>query len=87
MALKTDPEGVIIGVSGPASDGAPVTPSDATDVEFRALWVGTGGNVSVIFFNGSSTVTLTNVPDGTLLPIMVRKVMAATTASGIVGLS
>lgn len=64
-----------------------VTKSDTTVLEdVRALWVGTGGDLSVITPGSATAVTLKNVPDGTLIPVKVAKVMAATTASNIVGI-
>lgn len=70
-----------------ASGGAAVTASDSTDLGVtRALWVGGAGNLAVQFVDVATTVTLTGVPAGTLLPIQVTKVMAATTATSIVAL-
>lgn len=71
---------------GPADSYSAVTPSDATVVDCRALWIGTGGNVAVKASASASTVTFANVPDGTLLSIVAYHVMAATTATGIVAL-
>ena len=51
----------------------------------RALYVGTGGDLAVRMLDGSS-VTLLNVPSGTLLPLRVGRVLPASTASGIIGL-
>jgi hypothetical protein len=68
----------------PALKLTAVTPSDTTVLTgVRALWIGGAGNVSVIACNDTSAVTLA-VPAGTLLPIFATKVMAATTATGIV---
>ena len=67
-------------------DFAAVTPSDSTVLTgVRALYVGTGGDVIV---DGASTtnVTFKAVPSGTVLPITVTKVCAATGASNIVAL-
>jgi hypothetical protein len=81
--------------SGPASQVRAITPADATDLapfHIRALWVGGAGNLSIIAAgdqsaNGSGTaVTITGVPAGTIIPIAVKKVMTATTATAIVGL-
>ena len=70
-----------------ASGGAAVTKSDTTDLGVtRALWVGGAGDLAVQFVDSATTVTLTGVPAGTLLPIQVTKVMAATTATSIVAL-
>lgn len=67
-------------------DGFAITPADAdlTDIP-RALWVGTAGNLTVIMASGA-TLLLKNVPAGSLLPIKVSQVKAATTAADIVGL-
>jgi len=75
-------------LSGPASSGFSITPSDSTDLPetVRALYVGTGGNLSVRMLSGE-TLTLANVPAGSLLPLRVTRVFAnATTASAIAGL-
>lgn len=65
-----------------------LTPSDTLDVPraVRAIYVGSGGDLSVEDVDG--TVTLfDNVAESTVLPIKPVKVMAtSTTASSIVGL-
>lgn len=74
----------------PATKGAAVTPSDATVVNFRGLYVGAGGNVAVVFADDSTStaVTFVGVVTGSTLPIAVKKVMSTnTTATSIVGLS
>lgn len=78
--------------SAPAENGTAVTPSDTTILSgARALWVGTAGNLSVVFANdktngGAGTaVTISNVPVG-LWSFAVKQVRAATTASNIVAL-
>lgn len=72
----------------PADKLAAVTASDATDLTgARALYVGGGGDVALRAVNSSTTtVTLVGVPSGTILPIRVTRVMAATTATNIVAL-
>lgn len=72
---------------GTASDAVEVIPSDETvyDPPLDALWVGTGGNVTVRTRKGT-TVTFKNVPDGYPLAQQVDKVLAATDASDIVGM-
>lgn len=70
-----------------ATGGKSVTPSDSTDIGVtRALWVGGAGDLAVQFVDTATTITLTGVPAGTLMPLQVSKVMAATTASAIVAL-
>ncbi len=59
----------------------------------RGIYVGTAGNVVVVTLRNEE-VLLTNVQDGTILPIRVKKVLATgtdspastTTATNIVGL-
>lgn len=78
--------------SDPATQAAAVTPSDSTEVNARALYVGGAGNVVVQMMGvsnispGAASVTFTAVPAGTLLPISVRRVMATTSATSIVAL-
>jgi hypothetical protein len=66
-----------------------VTPDDGADLPdgvCRALWVGTGGNVTIIAEDDSSAVELTNIPDGTLVLVRTKRVTEATTASAIIAL-
>lgn len=61
-----------------------VTPSDTTEVFASAIYVGSGGNVSVVT-EGGDTVTFSNVPAGTTLVIRVTRIRAtSTTATNIV---
>lgn len=63
---------------------AVVTPSDTTDLTgARAVWVGGAGTLSVKCVDDTATVSLV-VPAGTLLPLFLSRVMAATTATSIV---
>lgn len=67
-----------------------ITPSDTTDLSavgyVRALYVGGVGAVALIAYDDTAVVTLTAVPAGSILNIAVKRVMAATTATLIVGL-
>jgi len=78
------------GWDDPATRAAAITPADsdfADGVIYRALYVGTGGSLSVRLADDDGNVTLTNVANGTLLRIAVKRVNSTgTTASGIVGL-
>lgn len=79
------------GFNSPADLGSAITPNDDTDLatNTRGVYVGTAGNLSVIFASdiGTTAVLFKNVPAGTLLPICVRRVRSAlTTATDIVGL-
>lgn len=85
MALPTHE---IINSDAPGEFAVAVTPSDSTMIAQvpRALYIGTGGNVSVRMPRGN-TVTFTSVPGGTILPVRVSRVNATgTTASNIVAI-
>jgi len=76
-------------------DAKAVTPSDTnftTDFAPRgeaALYVGTGGDLHVVMAGDKSdaTVIFKNVSDGAFLPIVVKAVKAATTASDILAIN
>ena len=69
-----------------AADAAEITTHDTNSfTATRALYVGTGGDL-VVTMRGGQEITLTNVADGSLLPIQVTQVKTASTASGLVGL-
>jgi hypothetical protein len=66
-----------------------ITTDDSTNLSetTRAIYTGTGGDITVILAGDSEAVTFANVPDGMLLPLRVAKVLdTGTTASDIVGL-
>lgn len=68
----------------PATTAAAVTPSDSTALTSRAVWVGGTGDLAVRLSGATgTTVVFTAVPAGTLLPMSVVRVMAATTATNI----
>ena len=70
----------------PADRWFAITPNDGEDlaVKPRALFVGTGGNLTLIGADGGSATFA--VPDGMVLPFSPHRVMATgTTATGIVG--
>lgn len=71
--------------SEPAVQAVAVTPSDATDLTgVRGLYVGGAGDLAVRLVGApTTTVTISTVAAGTLLPIRVTRVMAATTATAI----
>lgn len=75
-------------LSGPASSGFSILPSDvnALPETTRALYVGAGGSLSMRMLSGE-TLTLSNVTSGSLLPLRVTHVFATgTTAGAIAGL-
>jgi hypothetical protein len=74
-------------LDGPAAGGFSISPNDSVTLPItpRAVYVGVGGSLSVVMKWGGQ-VTFDNVPDGTLLPIRVAKVLAASTATALLGL-
>ena len=62
-----------------------ITKSDTATNAFSYIYVGTTGNVVVTTEDGQ-TVTFTAVPAGQYIWVRTQKVMAATTASNMVGL-
>lgn len=69
-----------------ANGGAAITKSDSTPVAFDAIYVGGAGDVVVRTFGGV-TLTFTAPPVGTIIPIRCDRVMAATSATLLVGLT
>lgn len=76
--------------TAPAFGAIAVTPSDSTNLTggpCRGLWVGGAGNINVIMANNGASVTFVGVPAGTIMPLAVLRVNAAsTTATSIVAL-
>jgi hypothetical protein len=73
-----------LSLSGPATDMAPVTPSDSVELDdvAVALFVEVGGSVAFVSVSGNSRVV--NVADNCILPVGVKQVLAAgTSATGI----
>ena len=71
--------------SGPATKGVAIVPDTPFPLS-RGIWVGTGGSLVVTWQDGT-TSTFTNVGSGTLLPIAITNVGAASTASGLLRLT
>lgn len=70
--------------------GVTIVPSDTTtgaaDQNFKALYIGGGGNVAVVMESGA-VLTFTAPPVGTVLPVRGKRVNATnTTATLMVGL-
>lgn len=72
----------------PAQGAVAVTPSDGTDLAptgCRALFIGTGGNISIDTQQGDTAVIHKNVASGSILQIGAKRVRATgTTATDIV---
>jgi len=65
-------------------DAVAITKSDTESNTFSSIYVGGTGAVAVETEDGT-TVTFSGVPAGVILPIRTRKVLAATTATLLVG--
>lgn len=81
--------GTLDSVSSPATRVAAVVPHDVNALAEvpKALFVGTGGNVTLRGAGGGADAVLKNVPDGSVLPVRAAYVRATgTTASDIVAL-
>lgn len=64
-----------------------VTPSDATVVNARALYIGGAGNVAIKTDSAATAVTFIAPPVGTVLKVQAFNVMSTnTTATNIVAL-
>ncbi len=76
----------IQGITGLITEGTAVTPDNNNDISTTAgLYVGVEGDISVIFANATTPVTLKNASG--FLPIMVTRVLYdGTTATDIVAL-
>jgi len=72
----------------PGTKLAAVTASDATDLTgARALYVGGAGDLALrCIHSPETTVTLVGVPVGSIIPVQVTRVMAASTATNIVAI-
>lgn len=58
----------------------------ASQVVPKALYIGTTGDLTVQLVGDAGTVVFKAVPAGSVLPIRVQRVLAATTAADILGL-
>lgn len=87
--MATDFRNETLKADSPASDGAAVTPSDATDLTYTSkLYIGGTGNLRVTLRDQADgdSVTLSSVPVG-FVPLLVKRVWATnTTATNIVAL-
>lgn len=69
----------------PYSHAAAVTPADGADLTdwARGIWVGGAGNLRVTTVGGE-TVTFSGVPAGTMLDVMVKRVLATSTTATLI---
>lgn len=67
-----------------------ITPDDDNDLDpmVSAIYVGKKGDISLILAKNDTAVTLKDVPDGTILHLAVKRVLATgTDADFLVGLN
>lgn len=72
-----------------ASEGLDASPSDSDDLTKPSygLFIGTGGDVKVMLLDSTVAVTFKNIPDGSFMPIIVKRLYnTGTTASDIITL-
>lgn len=84
MAARTGYTYPYKGKDGCAVSAVAVAPNDSTVVAFDALYIGVTGNVVITDLVGN-VATFSNVPVG-WFPVSCVRVMAATTATSILGL-
>lgn len=76
-------------LTSPALSGFTVTPHDANELPYitRAVFIGTGGDICCILKKDDTPILLKNIPDGTMLPLRIKKILATgTTAADMAGL-
>lgn len=72
----------------PGRNAIAVTEHDTNELSKypRALYIGGAGNLVVDMLGGQNDVAFNNVAAGTILPITVKRVKAASTVSDIVAI-
>jgi len=77
-------------LTSPAVHAFDIVPDTNADLPIvtRGIYVGVGGNLSVIMEQDTAAVTFVSAQTGTILPIRVKRVRAApfTTAANLIGL-
>lgn len=63
-----------------------VTPSDTTVLVPSQLYIGTTGTIVSVVTLGGETITFVSPSAGTVLPVIVTKVKAATNATNLIAL-
>ncbi len=74
--------GTSVNLTGASGSGASFTPTniDIPNTQKRGccVYIGAGGNMSVVMESGSSAIQFTGLSSGTFLPILIKRVTAAT---------
>ncbi len=87
MAIPTPSKYSASAPQVPAGHAVIPTPDAELEEYSRAIYVGVGGNVSVVMARDSVTAVFVGVPAGTVLPIRVSQVNSiGTTASNLLAL-
>lgn len=74
-------------LDSPAYEAFPITANGSElDTWTRYVYVGGAGSMQAVMANGG-TVMFTGLQNGQLLPVRVKAIGAATSASGLVGLA
>lgn len=74
----------------PALRCFPINPDNSTELETvtKAIYVGSGGDITLRSAEGDTDVTFRNVPGGYILDVRVRAIRSSgTTATDLVGLA
>jgi hypothetical protein len=74
----------------PAQNGFAITPQDDVDLLLatKAIYVGSGGNITLRMLQADADITFVNVPSGSILDLRVRAVRSTgTSASSLIGLA
>ncbi|TNE33771.1 MAG: hypothetical protein EP350_03410 [Alphaproteobacteria bacterium] len=77
-------------VTAPASRCFEITPNDSVELveATKAIYVGTGGDVTLRSLDSAADVTFRNIQDGSIIDVRVSALRATgTSASDIVGLA
>lgn len=85
--MANDRQDIKSGFDAPAFKAYAVTPDDSNDLpagDARALYIGGDGDVEVIT-SGDTTVVFKGLKSGSVLPVRVRRVKAASTTILTVG--
>lgn len=78
------------GNTDPARTSFAISPSDSQELAVlpRAVYVGTGGNLTLRLIDDAQDVVFRNVPSGQILDLRARFIRASgTTAADLVGLA
>ncbi|MCJ8334611.1 MAG: hypothetical protein MJH10_10260 [Epibacterium sp.] len=80
-------EGFAAGLEAPATKAAAVTAADSDLAQTtRAIYIGGAGDIEVYMAGDTTAITFVGLQAGTVLPIRVDQIRAASTATNIIAL-